>query len=274
MDDTPELPAAADSLEAIPEQFRPLYRQEGDVYVPSIKPAHGYGIDKVDSLKRQIAELGEKHSRGTSKLRAYEDAEGNLIEPERVQRLLELESRQAQQATQQKTQQEMAAEQFDALKTQLEQKHSKEMQAIQQRREHLEAELRRHVVTNAALNALSKAGANADLLMPHVESMTRVDEIDGQFVARVLDDDRKTHRISRKPGSTTPMDLEELVDILRDKFPAAYPAQQRAGSGTESLGAGPKVSQGKVVIPRDASFSEKKRMRQNAIEAGQPYDYE
>jgi hypothetical protein len=262
-----ELPAATDKLENIPEAYRSLYKQQGDIFIAGLTPASGYGVDNVDAMKRQIAELGDKHHRGTSKLKSYEDADGNLYDPEVIRAALAAAAKSANGA---------AEEQLEALRGQMTTKHQSETKALQEREAHLVNQIRQHVVTNSAMTALSKHKANADLLLPHVERMTRVDEIDGNFVARILSEDGRTPRISSRQNSTGPMAMDEFVEILRDKFPEAYPAANRQGSGsTGGTGSGQGGGAGgKVRISRDLPFTEKKRLRDEALKAGVGYEYE
>jgi hypothetical protein len=268
-----ELPAAIDKLDAVPEQFRGLYRKQGDLFVAGLKAGHGYGVDAIDNMRRQLAELGDKHSRATGKLKLYEDEDGNLLDADEIRELLKARKT-GGGGDNGKGGNPNVEEQLKALEGQLGKKHQTEVAKLQQRLEHVLGQLRKHVVTNAALAALSKHKANADLLLPHVERFTKVEEAEGEFVARVLDDDGRTTRISRAQGKTGPMAIDEFVEMLREKFPEAYPSTQRTGSGSEGGGGQGGGGNGMVKIPRDRPYAERKRMRDEAVKAGRPYTYE
>lgn len=234
----PRMPAAVARLEDVPEAIRSFYRQTGDRYVLDVEPAQGFGLDDVASLKKQLSQTAEEKRRATELLRSYEE-DGELLPADELKRLRAEQRKAAERkARTGQSDEDVVQAQIDAVKQQEAKRYASEAKKLQDRIDQLNASVRRQVVTNAAMQALAKEGANADLLMPHVERSLRVEEADGQFVARVIDDDGKSVRLSQRQGNSDPMDVGEFVGTLRARYPQAFAATQRTGSGTEATAVG------------------------------------
>ena len=101
-----------------------------------------------------------------------------------------------------------------------------------------------------AVNALNKHKGNVELLLPHVKSMTRVEQDgNGNFVARVVDQDGHP-RISMKQGSQDPMTIDELVGGMKtsDTFAPAFAGSGATGSGATGNSAGSAGTNGRHVL--------------------------
>ena len=63
---------AAYSTEAeIPEEVKDHYTKQGDVFVLAVKPAAGWGIDKVAEIKNKLAEAITTRDAAKGKLKAF-----------------------------------------------------------------------------------------------------------------------------------------------------------------------------------------------------------
>lgn len=262
------LPLIVKKLDEAPAEARPHYVQKDGFYILDGTPSEGWSIDKVDDLKRSVSSLSEKNRKATELLKSFEDGEGNLIDSAKAREALDKLGKMADWTPSEKVQQ-----QIESLKSQMIEKHQREISAKSERERQLMEAVRDSLVTSTATAAMSKAKVNVDLLLPHVERAIRVEEIDGKFVPRVLDKDGKTVRLTAKQGSHDPMGVEEFVLSLKDRFPEAFPSTVKPGAGTAgSDTTAQPVADGSFTLTREQArdVDAYRRARAAADKAGQP----
>jgi len=135
------------------------------------------------------------------------------------------------------TPEDKVREQIEAQKAQLLKKHQAELAAATGQAEKAMSFLNQHVAKSAALEALAAHGGNAELLMPHLLGQIRAAEVDGQFVAQVVDASGAP-RVSMKAGNTGDMTVAELVEAMKaqDHFQPAFSGSGASGSGAAGSG--------------------------------------
>jgi hypothetical protein len=99
----------------------------------------------------------------------------------------------------------------------------------------LMAQLNSELVTRAAVQAISGAKGNVDLLLPHVTSQLQMQQNGENFVVRVVGRDGR-ERVGGPNGE--PMTISQLVESMRsqDAFAPAFAASTPGGAGASSGG--------------------------------------
>lgn len=158
---------------------------------------------------------------------------------------------------------------FESLKAQLLDQHKSELTKRDTRVQRVESKLYDVLARREAEAAIIEAGGNPKLLLPHVLPFVKVTEQNDDFTAQVVDA-KGQPRIA--DGQATPMSIAQLVDIFKadDTFGAAFESSGAAGSGARNSGAGGGRG-GTVMIPKDASPQEYRRLKAEAEKAGRPY---
>jgi hypothetical protein len=159
---------------------------------------------------------------------------------------------------------------FETLKAQLLDQHKREREALTGRAQKIEGKLYDVLAKREAEAAIVAAGGNPKLLLPHLLPFIRVTEQDDDFAAIVVDA-KGTPRIA--DGQATPMSIAQLVDVFKadDTFGAAFNASGAAGGGARGAGAATSGGGGTILIPKDASPQEYRRLKAQAEKEGRPY---
>lgn len=171
---------------------------------------------EVFGLKGKNEELLEKIKKG----RALTDAEQTELEEFRKSKATAEEER------------AIKAGEFDKLKEQIVTKHGEEIKIKDVANANMKASLESHLIDAAAIKAIAEAKGSTTLLLPHVKAHLKVLEVDGAFVARVVNAEG-TVRIGDNKG--TPMTIEELVATMKKEpiFLAAFEGSGAAGGGAQ-----------------------------------------
>ena len=158
---------------------------------------------------------------------------------------------------------------FTSLKEQLVAQHTAELAKRDTRLGRVEGKLYDVMARREAEKAIRDAGGNPTLLLPHILPFIKVAEHDEDFAATVVDAKGKP-RIA--DGQGTPMTITQLVEVFKadDTYGAAFSADAASGSGARNSG-GPAGGAGTVLIPRDATPQEYRRLKAEAEKAGRPY---
>jgi len=232
------LDAIVDSLEGVPEQYRELYAERDGKYRLDVQ-----GVefpDEVQGLKSALQKEREAAKEAQARLKAYGE-----IDPDTVRKLM---------SEREKQEDELAAKrgEFDKLLAKKEAKHTEALEAERQRVASLEKQVLGLVRDQEARKALEQAGANVDLLLPHVLSRVEVIEQDGARKAVVLGDEGAP----RLNDEGNEMSISELVAEMAnsERYRAGFPAQVAQGGGAANNGAG-RASGG--FDPRSATDAEK-----------------
>lgn len=216
-----------------------------------------YTEDDIAGLKAKNAELI-----GKNKQLAQRAAVLGERTPEDVQADLEF----AAKAREQKAKDEGN---FETLKQQLIQQHTTEREKLTGRTKKVESKLYDVLAKREAEAAIVAAGGNPKVLLPHILPFVKVTEQDDDFSAQVVDA-KGNPRIADAQG--TAMTIAQLVDTFRadDTFGVAFAASGASGSGARNE-TGQRSGSATVVIPKNASPAEYRRMKEDAVKRGVPY---
>lgn len=235
------------NLDEVAEKFRSLYTEvEGGGFVLTDElEVEGYvSAEKADEAVKGLVKNKEDILAELKKLKnSYKDidiekykelvAANEVLETERKAREAEREE--------QEREKQKAIGDFDAREKQLAKKHAeeisqraKELESLNAQINSLTSTLNQQLVGNTARTALADARAKAkggiNILMPHIERMTRVETIDGKHVVRVIGPDGQP----RMNAKDEPLSIHELVVEMRDdeEFSGCFEADNRTGGGT------------------------------------------
>ncbi len=129
-----------------------------------------------------------------------------------------------------------------AVKTQMSAAHKIELDARNKKVEDLTVSLKKHMLNGAASSALTAAGGNEALMLPHVLShLSMIVNDAGEHQVAVLGADNQQRFSMKNAGSF--MQIPELVEELKgkDMFKAAFTAEN-SGGGAESRRTGNEVN--------------------------------
>lgn len=258
------VPATVKSLDAVPEPLRALYRKDGERFVLDVTATDGLGLAEEDRYKAQIQTLQGKLGRATELMKPYEVDGGQLIDPQRLVEMLAEDKKRAKQKAEEPSQ-------IEALTAQLRAKYDAEQAASQKQLSETTAELHRVLIDDAATTSLAKHGADVELLLPHMRKYLTPQKIDGKWVAVVVGPDGKTPLITKRQGSTDNMSMDELAGtVMRERFPAAYPATAKKGSGTQSADGGGLAMGGSVTLTKAEAQDPRKYQAARKANNNQP----
>lgn len=234
------LPITADSLDAIPEGARAAYVQKGDKFVLDAE------IEDTSALKAKNFELV-----GKNKQLAARAAVIGERTPEEVQADLEF----AAKAREDKAK---AEGNFETLKQQLIQQHTTEREKLTGRTKKVEGKLYDVLAKREAEAAITAAGGNPRVLLPHILPFIKVTEQDDDFSAQVVDA-KGNARIA--DGQATPMTIAQLVEQFKadETFGVAFAASGAAGSGARNDGGQRGNASVMVISAEDAKDVQKYR---------------
>lgn len=216
------LKATVESLDAVDEQYRELYAEKDGVFRLDVE-----GVEFADDVKGLKTALErERTARRDAEKRAKSVPDD--FDPDKWKSLTDA----------QRTAEEEKAKQagkWEDWKKQLQEQHAKDLESLNEKLSAKDKRLNSLLITSVAVQEIAKLEGSAKLLMPHVERMTRVVDVDGEPVARVVDE-KGEERIGK---SGEPMTIAELVGELResDDYSAAFKGSGASGSGASGRGA-------------------------------------
>lgn len=201
-------------LEDADEQHRALYKKrddgrfqldtegaEGTEDVQALKNALAREKEEQLALKQKIDGLSQNELKELKKLKKErEDADRKKLEDDGN---------------------------FDAVKAQMIAKHNEEMATAATVSTTLRKQLEKVLVSDAATQAIVEAKGNPKLLGPIVRAAMSLDEVNGEFVVRVIDSAGKP-LVSDAKG--TPMTIGQYVETLK-AIPDYQPAFSATGAG-------------------------------------------
>lgn len=215
-----------DSIEKVPEQFRPLYSQAED---GQFKVAGDYQgvVEAVTGLNRSLkAARAEAKAKGDQKvdlspLKDYGEDPATIAQNFNT-KVEELQNQLAKG--------DDAKMNLDKIKEDMAKAQANERQQYQQREQALQNQLYGLMVKNEATNAIASEKGIPDLLMPFIENQVKVVEEDGQFKVFVIDE-QGDRRYSGITGA--PMTIKELVSEMKanEKFGRLFESDLPEGGG-------------------------------------------
>lgn len=214
-----------DSLDTVPETFRAAYEEKDGKF--SVRTDLAGIVGALDGVNGAL-----KKERGiTTTLKQQKDATAALKE-------LGFDSFDAVKARIDELGAAVAAKaNVDPakIKNEIEQTFQTERDGFKTTLAGMEDTLFKYLVRNEALGALNTAKGNADLLMPHIERVSRVvkDDASGEYVVRILDGEGQ-YRGDGKGGFMQPKDL--VAELRSSKtFGVAFESDA-SGGGADPKG--------------------------------------
>lgn len=239
-----------DKIDDIPEPFRPAYREEGGKYVPIVEDASG--------LKNKNADLLTRLTKATERTKLLGDRTAEDIQAD-----LDFAKEQREKAAR-------AAGDYETLKTQMAAEAQKALDKVSGRGKKLEGKLYKVLAEQEAERAIVAAGGNPKVLLPHVLPFIRPFETDDDITVKVVDS-KGTVRIADQAG--TEMTIAQLVEQFKadEAFGVAFKPSDAAGSGARGGNGGAGTAGATVLIPKDATPQEYRRLKGEAEKKGVPY---
>jgi hypothetical protein len=218
-----------------------------------------YTEEDIAGLKQKNAELIAKQKTLSARAAVIGDRT-----PEEVQADLEF-------AAQAREDRAKAAGEFDTLKKQMADQSAKALAARDQTIAERDAEVHDLVGKQAVIEAISAAGGKVKKLTdPVMKNVKVVRGDDGRAVAIVVDTKGNQRIVD---GQGTPMTIAQLVESFKadEDYMDDFKASGASGSGARNESGGGRGSGSTVLIPKNASPQEYRRMKDDAVKRGVPY---
>lgn len=216
--------AIVEAIDQVPEPLRALYKEHEGKFILQVEPVDGFGIEDVSGLKNTLSKEMTKRKEFEKIASKFKD-----IDPDKAREAI---SKLDEFATFDPTKEadKIAQAKVEAVRSQLVDKHSKEMAALLDRNGQQTKAIENLLIDQAATVALTSAKGSVELLLPHVQRHARVREVDGRYVVEIVDKDGNV-RIGDAKG--TPMTLDGLVHELKqsEQFGRAFDGTGQGGSG-------------------------------------------
>jgi galactokinase len=241
------LPLTVDKIDIIPENQRGAYVEKNGKFVLDVE------IEDTSGLKAKIAEKIAENKKLAERTKLLGERT-----PEEIQADFDL----AAKAREQKAKDEGN---FEELKKLQAIELAKKDDAIKA----TETEIYDLVARNGAIEAITAAGGKVKKLLEPVLKHVRVVKEGDKRVAKVVDAKGNPRIVD---GQGTEMTLAQLVETFKndDDYAVDFAASGASGSGSRNGGGGGGGG-GMVIIPKDASPQEYRRLKAEAEKAGRPY---
>lgn len=197
-----------DDFDSLDKSRQEFYRSEGDIYVLDVEEVDGWALDKPDDLKNALKSERNRNAAAKKALEALGDVDPKAA-VEALARVAELEAK-LKDAGKKPSDDAIAA----AVKAATE-KLSAELKQKSADHDGLISDLGSAARRDAVRAALRKVDAEDayDIVLPHIERLTKTERDGTGFVVHVVDE-KGQPRITRRPGSTDGMSVDELVEEM------------------------------------------------------------
>ena len=240
-----------EEFEGLPEGQQQLYKQAEDGrYWVDIAPVswtegattHMVAVEDVGSLKTTLSKQKEQIAGFKTQVKIFEG-----IDPEEARSAIKKMAELGEIPTDGDIRKQVE-QRVEVIRAQLEGKHKNKMTArdglMTQTAEKLrlrEDQLKRQLIDNAAIQAITAEKGSVELLLPHVQKRCRcVESEDGKdYIVQVLDPNGN-EALSAATGSIEPMTIPELIGQMKESptYAVAFQGTQAAGAGANSSGGG------------------------------------
>lgn len=222
------LKAILDNLDGINAEIAAEYTQVDGKYRLQVESANGFALEDVRGLKSALEAERGNASTSAKLLKAFEGLDP--VEAREAIEAMELGGAKNDEDTKVL---------LENMKKQLGEKHGAEMTTLNTRMSAMQKQLEDGLVGGEAAKAFADLGGNSKLLMPHIDAQTEIQEIDGRFVATVIDKEGNV-RISSEAGSTSNMTVAELVKSMRgdETFAGCFKGSGASGGGAHNHAGG------------------------------------
>lgn len=223
--------ATVDSLDQVPADFQPFYKEgeDGTFALDSENPVVKSSVAVIAGLNKSLSaarkeakdakgkqiDLSPLSDYGTSIEEIVEGIQAKIAE-------VQTEGGKKSEADVQKK--------IDAIKADLLKANEQAVQTRDARIEALTGQLYKRMVEAEASAALAPVAVDVELALPFVKNQIKVAEADGQFVVQVVDGEGN----ERHGGTGNPMTIKELVAEMKGnpKYAPLFKSDSNPGAGT------------------------------------------
>lgn len=233
-------------------------REDGRFYV-KIDPVDGFEFQNISGLRSSLDK--EKANFAAASLQL---SEFSGLSPARAREAIEKMNQMSTWSPEKKVQEQIASVQAAMTEA-----HSVEIKPLKDKLGKLRGQLEREVLHSAAVAACVKHEADVDLILPHVLSAIRVEELpDGTIAPRVYNDQGTVRYSMREGQSGLPMPIEELVGTMKTqtKYKPLFKGLGQAGSGAMTPGRAGSSNGNFVLTSEEARDPVKYRKTRDAAE--------
>lgn len=227
------LKAIIDSVDGV--EYASLYKKteiDGKpAYVLDVESDRGYALENVGGLKSALEKTKSEHQKARSALDGFKDLDAATVRDQ----LAELD-----RLRKSGTDDEKVKQLLESTKAQLARKHKQEIDDTEAKAGRYLSMLDETMRKQVAMQAITEAGGNATLLLPHVLSQTKMREDSGRFVVDVVGGDG----IARIKDANSNMGIADLVAEMRNNqaYAVAFSGTNKSGSGSSTGSSGSSVA--------------------------------
>lgn len=220
---------SAEQHGTLPDVVKAEYKKREDgMFLLQVNEVSGFGLENVTGIKKALSTERKLRETAEAKVSQFKDIDAEAAR-DALAKVAEMDGWDKDTKTK---------ELVEQATRKLSEKHKTELTQKEQRETQLMGALEGALIESAATAAIVEHSGNVDLLLPIVRKYAKVEEKDGKFEVRVLDDDG-TNRITSKTGSTDPMGIGDFVSTVlkTDKrYQPAFVGSQNSGAGVKPKG--------------------------------------
>lgn len=212
-----------DSIDKVPEQFRPLYAAgaDGKFIVPDTFKGVTGAITGLNTTLKAVRTEADNHRKKAVDLTPLAEfgSDTASIKAKFDERVAELVAKGGD-----------AAKAIEKVRGEMTEANKKALDTANARTTALQNQLYGHLVDSEAVMAISEAKGTTELLMPFVKQQVKVTEEDGKFVVNVIDAAGE-RRYSGVTGQ--PMTIKELIGEMKAnaKYAPLFASEAAGGTG-------------------------------------------
>lgn len=236
------LKAILDSVEGLNDAIKSEYTEKDGKFYLSVDAVDGYALEDVTGLKNTLSLVNGNFANAEKELKkfgsSWDKEKKSFVhtnDPAKIKNALaKFDEFSSFDPT--KEADKLAEAKVEAIKSQLLETHAQEVGGLQERNTLLTSTVADLLIKQQATSVLAEQKGDAELLMPHIERMTRVTEKDGKFSVEVVGTDGNV----RFNGKGEPMTIGQLVEEMKksSSFGKAFEGDGTGGSGKLPNGQG------------------------------------
>lgn len=216
-----------ETFDALNDTLKGEYIEKDGSYLVDIKPIDGFALENVDGLKTALGTTRTERDTAITAAAAFKGLDVDEAK-KAIEKLKEYQNFDPDQKI---------AEGIKAQKDALITEHNKAMEVKETKISTLTGQLESKLIDVDALAAIEKHEGNSSLLLGLIKNQTRMKEVNGQFIAEVIDGAGNA-RIGNTQGDL--MTMDQLVMEMKEKteYAGAFKGTGSSGSGTKPGGSG------------------------------------
>ncbi len=233
------LPKLSEELfKALPEAIKEHYsKQDAGDYLLDVTPQNGIKLENVDQLLTTVSTLRGEVSGLNSQIGAFKLEDGTIMDPNIALNALKKVTEFGTLSPQQ-----LAEEKIKTFKDGVQLAHQGELDTVNAKAKSYFEQLKSVKMIQQAESALTKAGGNAEVLLPHVLKKLIMSEDDKGILSVGVDDGNGNFLV--KDGQGNFKTIADVVEDLKtnDAFKGNFKADIKGGTGAKGGDNAPGVS--------------------------------